>query len=226
MSTSVLVIMAHPDDEVLSCGGTIAKYVNSGASVHVCFMADGVSSRDVSANIENELISRRKAARIACDILGVQSVYFGGFPDNQMDLVSRLEIVKAVEAEITARKPEIVVTHHVGDLNVDHRRVSEAVVTACRPQSGHPVKTLLFGEVPSSTEWQVPGATSAFEPNWFIDVSNSIDAKMSALKAYDYEMRSWPHPRSYKAVKSLAEWRGATIGVDAAEAFALGRFLG
>jgi LmbE family N-acetylglucosaminyl deacetylase len=117
-------------------------------------------------------------------------------------------------------------THHAGDVNIDHQRVHQAVVTACRPQPGHPVRTLLFFEVPSSTEWQPPGSAPAFTPNWFVDISSTLDCKLNALDAYAEELRVWPHPRSLQAVEALARWRGATVGVEAAEAFILGRYLG
>ena len=142
-----------------------------------------------------------------------------------MDTVALLDITQAIESLITEHQPDTVFTHHAGDLNIDHRRMHEAVVTACRPQHGHPVKTLLCFEVLSSTEWQLPGSAPAFEPNWFVDISATLNRKMAALDAYAAELRDWPHPRSKQGVEHLAHWRGATVGVDAAEAFILGRKL-
>jgi len=223
---SVLILTAHPDDEVLGCGGTIAKLVDQGAILHVAFLADGVFSRiGEQATQQEELKIRRKAAQAACDILGVKSVTFGDFPDNRMDTIALLDITKAVESLISELQPDTVFTHHAGDLNIDHRRIHEAVVTACRPQHRHPVKTLLCFEVPSSTEWQFPYSTPAFEPNWFVDISSTLNRKMAALEAYVAELHDWPHPRSRQGVEHLAHWRGATVGVDAAEAFILGRQL-
>ena len=224
MNNHILILAAHPDDEVLGCGGTIAKMANDGYIIHVAFMADGVFSREAStADQALGLTARRSAAKKACVILGVQSVSFGEFPDNRMDAIPLLEIAKAVELLIVEHQPEIVFTHHAGDVNIDHRRLHEAVVTACRPQNNHPVKTLLFFEVASSTEWQLPGSAPAFLPNWFIDISTTLHRKLSALEVYEDELRPWPHPRSLKGVKYLAHWRGATIGFDAVEAFMLGR---
>jgi LmbE family N-acetylglucosaminyl deacetylase len=117
----------------------------------------------------------------------------------------------------------VVYTHHAGDLNVDHQRVSQAVMTACRPQPGCAVKKIAFFEIPSSTEWQSPSSGPAFAPNWFVDISGTLDTKLKALKAYHGEIRPWPHARSYEAVEHLARWRGATVGCDAAEAFVIGR---
>ena len=215
---------AHPDDEVLGCGGTIAKLADQGTIVHVAFFADGIFSREVIAGMQqDELNVRRSAAKNACAILGVKSVFFGDFPDNRMDTVALLYIIKVVEELLAKYQPEMVFTHHAGDVNIDHRRLHEAVVTACRPQIGCSVKTLLCFEVPSSTEWQLLGSAPAFTPNWFVDISETLDRKLAALDAYASELRAWPHPRSLKGVQHLAHWRGATVGVDAAEAFILGR---
>jgi LmbE family N-acetylglucosaminyl deacetylase len=101
----------------------------------------------------------------------------------------------------------------------------EATVTACRPQIGNPVETLLCFEVPSSTEWQLPGSAPIFAPNWFVDISDTLGRKLAALDAYAAELRAWPHPRSLQGVEHLAHWRGATVAVNAAEAFMLGRQL-
>lgn len=224
--TKTLVVAAHPDDEVLGCGGTIAKLSAEGARVHVAFLADGVFSRPGDEETRRrELEGRRAAARAACDVLGVASVSFGNFPDNRMDTVAILDVARAVEALVTEHLPEAVFTHHPGDVNVDHQRIHAAVVTACRPQGGRAVKTILSFEVASSTEWQFPGSAPAFAPNWFVDISSTIDRKLAALKAYAVELREWPHPRSMRGVEDLARWRGATIGVAAAEAFMLGRHI-
>jgi LmbE family N-acetylglucosaminyl deacetylase len=227
MPQSILILAAHPDDEVLGCGGTIAKFADTGAAIHVAFFADGVFSRLGDQETQQEELSRRRtAARKACSILGVKSVSFGDFPDNSMDTVPLLRIAQAVETLVAETQPETVLTHHAGDLNIDHRRLHEAVATACRPQQGCPVKTLLSFEVPSSTEWQLPGSAAVFAPNWFVDISATLNRKLDALEVYAAELRAWPHPRSKRGVEHLAHWRGATVGVDAAEAFILGRRLG
>jgi LmbE family N-acetylglucosaminyl deacetylase len=137
-----------------------------------------------------------------------------------MDL---LDLIKKVEAFIQSVKPDIIYTHHFGDLNVDHRRVNEAVVTACRPMPGNQVQTLLSFEVLSSTEWQTPSANNAFAPNWYVDISDTLDLKKEALGIYSSELRSWPHPRSFEGIQHLAQWRGTCVGLNAAEAFVLGR---
>ncbi len=220
---TILVVAAHPDDEVLGCGASMAKWSNAGFEVNVLIMAEGTTSRDKVRNREkriDELSALAKSARSAGKILGVGSVQLLDFPDNRMDSVDRLEVIKAVEEHINLLKPVTVVTHHSGDLNIDHRIVHEAVVTACRPKPGNRVLRLLSFEINSSTEWQ-PDSVSSFQPNWFEDVSGFISRKLQALEAYSIEMRPWPHSRSLKAVEHLARWRGATVGTEAAESFML-----
>jgi Uncharacterized proteins, LmbE homologs len=168
---------------------------------------------------------RNDAAREACRILGCASVEALGLPDNRMDGLDMLDVVKLIEEKVAQHKPSTILTHHAGDVNVDHRVVHQAVLAACRPQPGHSVETLLFFEVPSSTEWSPPGSAPAFTPNWFVDISGQLSAKLAALRAYDSELRPFPHPRSIEAVEALAKWRGATAGFAAGEAFILGRRL-
>ena len=213
MNKQILVAAAHPDDEVLGCGGTIARLVYEGADVHVVFFTDGVGARLDSVGLsENaEVTMRRYAAEEAVKVLGAKTVVFGDFPDNRMDSVDLLNIV------------QMVLTHHIGDLNIDHRIVHQAVVTACRPQPGFSVETLLFFEVPSSSEWQTPVSALPFTPNYFIDISDYMSIRLRAFEVYAEEFRSWPHSRSYEALEHLARWRGATVGVEAAEAFMFGR---
>lgn len=226
---SVLVVAAHPDDEVLGCGGTIAKLTAGGARVNVALLADGVGSRDeaglASPPAGPDLEERRAAARLANQLLGVSAVEFGDFLDNQMDHVPRLDVIKFIERLVTRYKPDTILTHHAGDVNVDHRCVHDAVVAATRPQPGHVVRSLLFFEIASSTEWQPPGSAPAFTPNYFVEIGDQLAIRERALQAYGVEMRPFPHPRSYEAVNYLARWRGATCGVAAAEAFMLGRHI-
>ncbi len=219
----VLVIAAHPDDEVLGCGGTIAWHAARGDQVHVAIMAQGLFSRGTPAEAEQQAL--RTACETANGILGVTSLECFDLPDNRLDSLDLLDIVQKVEALVQRYQPGIVYGHWSGDVNIDHRLLHEVVVTACRPQPGHPVHTLLFFEVASSTEWQVPHSAPAFLPNWFSDISQTLDTKLRALEAYAMEMRAWPHPRSVRALEHLARWRGATVGVEAAEAFVLGRRL-
>ncbi|MCR9191723.1 MAG: PIG-L family deacetylase [Gammaproteobacteria bacterium] len=224
MQKTMLILAAHPDDEVLGCGGTIARYAAEGWHVHIVFFTDGVGARQSEVCSEESVI-RRKAAQSAADILQVRSITFGAFPDNRMDSVDLLDIVQFVEQHIHQHQPNMILTHHANDLNIDHRLVHQATVTACRPQPGHCVQLLLFFEVPSSTEWQLPSTTTTFAPNWFVDISAYTKVRTQALNAYEAEMRAWPHSRSLLATEHLASWRGASVGVEAAEAFMLGRHL-
>lgn len=219
----VLVVAAHPDDEVLGCGATIAKHRQAGDEVHVVILAEGLTSRgDTGQDFSEDLTRLRASAEKAHRILGSSSLELQRLPDNRMDSVDLLDIVKVVEAAIAQRQPSIVYTHHGGDLNIDHQKTHEAVLTACRPQPNGLVKKLLFFEVASSTDWQ-SYQSAPFVPNWFVDISSTLPLKMQALQAYQSEMRAWPHARSIEALEHLAKWRGASVGVNAAEAFMLGR---
>jgi len=218
------VVAAHPDDEVLGCGGFIASKASSGAEVSVIFISDGVTSRAKNLG-KSEIETRRSAAKLAAEVLGIKNVHFGDFPDNQLDSVPILRIVQFIEGYANSLSPDTVLTHFGGDLNVDHRIVNQAVLTAFRPTPNQCVKNILFFEVPSSTEWQVPTEGEAFVPNWFEDISETLALKIRALEMYEFEMRKWPHPRSIKGVEHLARWRGASCGVDAAEGFVLGKRL-
>jgi N-acetylglucosamine malate deacetylase 1 len=224
----VLVVAAHPDDEILGCGATLALHAQRGDRVHVLILAEGATSRSQQRNpadCQEHLSALAQAAQTAGTILGVTSVQLHQFPDNRMDSCDLLDIVKVVEREIQEFQPNIVYTHHCGDVNIDHRRTHEAVITAARPLPNSPVKTLLFFEIASSTEWQTSHSAPPFVPNWFVDISTTLELKREALAVYANEMRDWPHPRSLPALEYLARWRGATVGVVAAEAYILGRHL-
>ncbi|NNJ91448.1 MAG: PIG-L family deacetylase, partial [Gammaproteobacteria bacterium] len=157
--------------------------------------------------------------------LGIRAPEFHSYPDNRMDSVDLLDIVKNIEAMIDRVVPEIVYTHHASDVNIDHRIVHDAVITAVRPQPQHCVKKLLFFEVPSSTEWRPGKSMATFSPDYFVDISESVEHKLQALSCYEDEMREFPHPRSLEACLHLLKWRGATVGVQAAEAFEVGRII-
>ncbi|MBU1564936.1 MAG: PIG-L family deacetylase [Proteobacteria bacterium] len=225
MDGSVLVVAAHPDDEVLGCGGTIARMSREGRKVHILFVADGESSRSTESNGKNiqKLDDRLSDAKRACQILGCASVHSEQLPDNRLDGVELLRIVQIIERHIERYKPSTVFTHCFGDVNVDHKIVHEAVLAACRPQPGHYVKELIFFEIPSSTEWRVANSSTGFSPSLFVDITETLSIKLKAIKAYTTELRHFPHPRSLKAIEALATWRGATAGLSAAESFVIGR---
>ena len=221
---TTLVVAAHPDDEVLGCGASIYKWATAGDDVHVLILAEGITSRDISleSNATSAALDElAEAARAASRILTVSSLSLHDFPDNSMDTVRFLDIVKIVETFVSKLTPNVVVTHHAGDLNIDHRITHNAVLTACRPLPDCCVKLILCFETLSATEWQSPVFNQPFTPNWFEDVSQTFDVKLKALEAYESEMRNWPHSRSIESVQNLARWRGASVGVEAAEAFML-----
>ena len=222
MSKTVLVVAAHTDDEALGCGGTIARHVAQGDIVYAVFLADGVTSR-LGANAE-ELEQRNAAAAEAHRILGIEKSYMLGFPDNRMDSVSLLDIVQKLEGVLNEIKPQVIYTHHVGDLNVDHRVTHQAVLTACRPVPGSSIKEIYAFEVLSATEWSTPGI-APFIPNVFVDISGHLEIKLKALASYELEMRDEPHSRSIANSRRLAELRGNSCGINAAEAFSLVRKL-
>lgn len=222
MTKTILVVAAHTDDEALGCGGTIARHVAEGDAVHAVFIADGVTSRPDST--EQELQARNQAATAAHKILGIQQVRMLGFPDQRTDSVPFLDIVQKLEAVIQELQPEVIYTHHSGDLNIDHRLTHQAVMTACRPVPGASVKTIYAFEVLSSTEWNTSGIMQ-FTPNTFVDITAYLVKKIQALNAYALEMRDEPHSRSIFNARRQSEYRGATVGVQAAEAFVLERSI-
>lgn len=224
MSKRVLVVAAHPDDEALGAGGTLAKHVCQGDRVTVAFLADGTTSRAQPDSIE-AIESRESASKKAARVLGLQEPVFLGFADNQMDSLPLLDIIKPVESIIDEIQPHIIYTHHHGDLNIDHRITHQAVITACRPQSDSAPSTLLAFEVLSSTEWQTPNSGHAFEPNWFVDISSTIEQKRQSLNCYFDEMRESPHTRSMENLINLASLRGAQVYTHYAEAFMLIRHI-
>lgn len=221
MST-ILVVAAHTDDEALGCGGTIARHVAEGDMVYAIFISDGVTSR---VNAEQPDHTRREeAAEKARKILGIQKNFYLALPDNRLDTIPLIEIIQRIEPIINELKPNIIYTHHHGDLNIDHRITHEAVMTACRPIPGHSVREIFAFEVMSSTEWSTPHK-EPFTPNHFVNISPYLETKIDAIHAYSHEMRNPPHSRSLEHLECLAKHRGFTAGFDAAEAFATVRVL-
>jgi len=233
----VLVIAAHPDDEVLGMGGTITKYCKNGHKVKVVIMATGILSRRsptfknstkyrINKKTEKVLKSQvknlQKNALRAAKIMGVQQIDFVDFPDNEMDTISGLEITKKIENYIKNFKPSILYTHSKHDVNIDHRIIFNATLTATRPKTTENVKQVISFEVPSSTEWYF---TETFSPNIFVDITSELNTKKKALQAYKQEIQKFPHPRSVEALDAIARRWGTVSGFKAAEAFTLVRKL-
>lgn len=234
---NILVIAAHPDDEVLGVGGTIKKLAKMGNNVKIVIMATGIKARRsknysnsrkyktddaISGELDSQIKKLRKEAIKSSKILGAKSIDFLDFPDNEMDTVSLLEVTKSIEAIISDFKPEIVYTHTNLDINIDHRICNQATLVATRPQTNNKVKQVISYEVPSSTEWYFP---SSFSPNIFVDISHEITAKKNALKSYTNEIQKFPHPRSVEALDAISKKWGSVSGCKNAEAFYLLRKL-
>ena len=225
MNRNILIVAAHPDDEVLGCGGAIARYTEENDKVHIIFMADGVSSRGSEKLNNGEREERKQAAFSACGVLGVKNLHFLDFPDNRMDTLPLLDIIQPLERLIDEIKPDIVYTHHHCDLNIDHQITHRAVMTACRPLPTQCVKTILAFEVVSSTEWALE-SEKKFIPNYFITLScEHVKKKLSAIQAYDKEMRAFPHVRSAENIENLMKVRGASVGVNLCESFEVIRLI-
>jgi LmbE family N-acetylglucosaminyl deacetylase len=215
----VLVVGAHPDDELLGLGGTIARHVAAGDQVTVALIADVGSAR-----YEDETIHAvRQCARQAAEWLGIADVCFAGLADQKLDTLPILEIVQWVETVLAGVKPHVIYTHHRGDINRDHTIVYEATLTAARPYTTPNLERILCYHTPSATEWAGPNVENVFIPNVFVDISAYLENKLNAMAAYKTELRPVPHPRSLEALRTQAAYWGSVIGVAAAEPFMLVR---
>ena len=225
-----MIVVAHPDDELLGLGATMNKLIiEKGIKTHVVILGEGITSRSDIRNPEKwkeELDIHRNNIKQAQKAIGYHGVSIYDFPDNRFDSVALLDIIKVVEKEKLAFKPEIIFTHHGGDLNVDHQRTFDAVMTACRPMAGEDVHTIITFETPSGTEWRASSDPRHFIPNFFISVEEkNIDAKIKGMESYEFEKREFPHPRSPEALKIQAQRWGVVIGKNYAEAFQIIRSI-
>ncbi|MCI0437541.1 MAG: PIG-L family deacetylase [Chloroflexi bacterium] len=222
-NTRVLVAAAHPDDEVLGCGGTIARLAQEGDEVSIAIFGEGITARyDERGKADAKLLEKlRGCSRKAAEVLGAKDLFTYGLPDNRFDTLALLDIVKIVEELIDRLKPSVVYTHHPGDLNIDHALLGRAVLTATRPVKGCPVSELYTFEIASSTEWTFQRIEPVFRPNTFVDIGDRLDAKIEAMMAYEDEMRPFPHPRSEEALRAIAARWGSVAGLERAEAFEL-----
>ena len=215
----ILVVAAHPDDEILGVGATVARHVAAGDSVTSLLVADGASSRYPDGAHQ----TLQACARRAAEVLGVRDIRFLGLKDQRLDAMPILEVIRAVERVVSDVAPEVVYTHHWGDLNRDHRVVSEAVLVACRPVGESYPRRLLCFETPSSSEWSTPDPQSQFAPTSFVDIGASLDVKLSAMACYPTELRPPPHPRGLDSLRSRAKYWGQLVSLDYAEPFAVVR---
>lgn len=225
MSQKFLVIAAHPDDEVLGCGGTITRLVREGNEVHIVILANGLTSRAKFEESKSpELLKQHhQRAQQAGSLMGASSVQVLGFPDQKLDAMPLLEITQAIEREIERIQPDTIFTQHGGDLNQDHVLTYRATLTATRPMAGGCVRCVYAYEVPSSTEWSFQRFAPHFQPSVFFDIADTLEVKIAAMQVYESEVRDFPHPRSPRALQAIAHRWGSVVGLDAAEAFELVR---
>lgn len=229
---SILVIAAHPDDEIIGMGGTLKK-LSKTSDITILFLADGITARKSSGHVNvskyeineyekermnHEIDMRKNDAKRALKILGIEKIQFLDFPDNELDTVPFLKIVKEVEKRIITLKPSTIFTHHFNDLNIDHRFAYESTLTAARPLLNSHVNSIISFEASSSTEWRHP---YSFRPNIYVNISKELKLKIRALNQYKKEIRKFPHPRSSQTIESVAKRWGSLYGFEAAEAFEL-----
>jgi LmbE family N-acetylglucosaminyl deacetylase len=222
----ILVVSAHPNDPILGCGGTLALHTRHGDRVKVIVMADGWTSRVTSLEKARDAVDLdviEAQANAALKKIGVNDVEYCRFPDNRLDVVPLLDLVKRIEKVKQQYHPDTLYTNSPFDLSVDQQKTFRAVVTAFRPQPGENRTEILCFEVPSSTEWSTLGGANFFAPNYFVDIEETLDVKISAFEELSFEVRPWPHPRSVKAIEHQARSRGASVGISAAETFMLMR---
>jgi LmbE family N-acetylglucosaminyl deacetylase len=217
----VLVIAAHPDDEVLGMGGTIAVHTSAGDDVRVLVVTDGSSTQypgdaEIRARKEQEALGAAKE-------LGVEDYVHLDLPDMRLDTLEHIDVNRIVEQHVRDFVPQVVYTVHP-DVNRDHQVLFDSVAVATRPTPGQPVRRLLTYAPTSSTEW-TPAAVNWFQPNWYVDVTGTLERKLAAFARYETERREYPHPRSERAIRAAAEFHGTTSGFELAEPFVLVRSL-
>lgn len=226
----IMIVVAHPDDELLGLGATMHKLISEyNIQTHVVILGEGITSRSTirdKTKWEKELEIHKNNIKSAQAAIGYHSVSTHNFADNRFDSVDLLDIVKVVEKEKRDFNPSVIFTHHGGDLNIDHQRTFDAVITACRPMAMEGVKTIITFETPSGTEWRASSDPKHFIPNLYISVTeNNLHAKIKGMQSYEFERRRYPHPRSPEALKIQAQHWGIIIGNEFAEAFCLIRSI-
>ncbi len=222
---NILVIAAHPDDEVLGCGGTLAL-LHDQDRVTVIFLSDGETSNNADLSGTSLTISkeRRRMAQEAASLLNIQDTMFLGLPDQQLDKIPRLDIIRALQPVFDEVQPSVIYTHSQTDLNLDHRITGEVTLVLSRPVPEATVKELYTFQIPSS-EWGFSQINSGFHPNVFVDIETTLHSKIDAMKKYSSEVREFPHPRSIEMILSSCKYWGGMSGVRSAEVFELVRIL-
>jgi LmbE family N-acetylglucosaminyl deacetylase len=230
INKKILIVVAHPDDEVLGLGGTMNYLIrNYSIKTRVVILGEGITSRSSERDIKkwnNELLQHKKNIKSASKIIGYHETKTYNLPDNRFDIIPLLDIIKIIEKEKNEFNPEIIFTHHNGDLNIDHQLTYNAVITACRPMSNEKVQNIITFETMSGTEWKPHNDPRHFLPNLFFSIpEENINIKSRAMEAYKYEKRDYPHPRSPLALKIVAQRWGIMNGCNFAEAFCIIRSI-
>ena len=224
---NTLIIAAHPDDEVLGCGGTVARLSQERQNVFIAILGEGITSRyKQRTEADQSMIEtlHRRSQQVA-ELLGAKELFMYNLPDNRFDTVAMLDVVKIIENLINKLKPTVIYTQHGGDLNIDHNITYRATLTATRPMAGFPVKEIYAYEVASSTEWAFQRFSPIFHPNVFTDISGTLEVKIQAMELYESEARPFPHPRSPEALRAMGRRWGSVVGLETAEAFELVRSI-
>jgi LmbE family N-acetylglucosaminyl deacetylase len=219
MNKRILIVAAHPDDEVLGCFGTVARLISEGYEAYTLILGEGKTSRDDKRQVDNkadEIQVLTSEIQKANNIIGVKKVFIESFADNRFDSVDLLDIVKVISKVKDKVNPDIVFTHYEHDLNIDHQITYKAVITATRPMQDECVKEIYSFEILSSTEWNYP---LSFAPDTYFDISETLDLKISAMKEYTSELCEYPHPRSVDGIELNAKYQGMRVGKTYVEAF-------
>lgn len=219
MNKKILIVAAHPDDEVLGCFGTVARLISEGNEAYTLILGEGKTSRDQQRDThsrEEDISILQKEIVEANSVIGIKKTFIKSFPDNRFDSVDLLDIVKTITEVKNIVKPDIIFTHYENDLNIDHQITFKAVLTASRPMLGESVKSIYSFEVLSSTEWNYP---LTFAPDTYFDIEDTLHLKLDAMKKYKSEIKSFPHPRSLKGIELNANYHGMRVGKLAMEAF-------
>ncbi len=219
MKKKILIVAAHPDDEVLGCFGTVARLIREGHEAYTLILGEGKTSRDEKRQIENkknDIAMLGNEIKKANGVIGIKKVFIESYPDNRFDSVNLLDIIKVISKVKEEVQPDIIFTHYEKDLNIDHQITYQAVITATRPMQDECVKEIYSFEILSSTEWNYP---ISFSPDTYFDISETLSLKIAAMKEYASELCKFPHPRSLKGIELSAKYHGMRVGKKAIEAF-------
>lgn len=219
MNKRILIVAAHPDDEVLGCFGTVARLIQEGYEAYTLILGEGKTSRDEKRNVQhryNELEALNEETQHANHTIGIKKIFTCNFPDNRFDSVDLLDIIKAILRVKEEVQPDIIFTHYEHDLNIDHQITYKAVLTATRPIKNESVKEIYSFEVLSSTEWNYP---LSFNPDTYFDITSTLELKIKAMQSYTSELCTFPHPRSLEGIELHAKYHGMRVGLSYVEAF-------